>query len=900
MGIRSTNYPVNVNGVAQGVHDIIRSNCSEQQTVISRQQSYPDGGVIDLSKYAAQDINLDGVQIPEISNDGEYVGELPFTVYSTINIDGRFVAAMAGGYVGISSDGKVWNSKKVVSDSLIKIRYLNGAYYFTGFYGSILRSEDLDNFELVARFPGYRIIDIDYGNGIYAAVSSNNGEVFTSTDGFQFTQKTTLGFALNFITFGLGVFMVGGYGNHMYSTADFDTFTESPEFSYTLNGCYFIDNNFIAVGVGGYIYYFTDFNNVNRTYIGGFYYSATIGYNGIYYIITASEGNVLRSTNYKLDNSWSVYKFENGLYINSQSFNDNVFLVTSSSGFIALSYDKGVTFDVQSGHNYTGIVLGDLGFVGVADDGTIINSPDGDEYDSQELINAMLYSIAFGNGTYVACGSYLNGSSQQRGLIVYSTDARNWTRIEFTSTSFFKKVRFINGQFYVVGMGLTPTGVNYLISATGDAFTSYSINIGANSINDIAYNPVRQRYFIVCDGGIIRLSADSISYDDPVTINHLNHYGAASMLGAYVAVGESTAEEIPQQLLVSYDEDFDYVPGNGKYIRIGSGDYQFNGGITVDESTNTMYIYGNGIVATTKDLQTFSIELISRIQINDIYAYNGTVITIGNNYILKKTEFYGQSIVDSGLLNDYSLDDEEAYTIAYDYNTSYVSDIGDRRLNNNFISHDIVPGQLISLSYYDINCSNFKTIRASLDGEEVGVSTSNLRAMQYWLDTTYLELEEASELTLEIDDNTDVHTIIFNIIPPCRIRYVLYYVNKLGGLDTLVMKGEYSESDTFDRTQINTNYDRSLPYNFQYKTILHTDKKTVTLNTGYLNNEQSSRMDHILCSPKMWLHDIKTGLIHAAYLDSTSFSINRHPVFGNKLNNYGIQVTIAQDIIRRG
>lgn len=59
------------------------------------------------------------------------------------------------------------------------------------------------------------------------------------------------------------------------------------------------------------------------------------------------------------------------------------------------------------------------------------------------------------------------------------------------------------------------------------------------------------------------------------------------------------------------------------------------------------------------------------------------------------------------------------------------------------------------------------------------------------------------------------------------------------------------------------------------------------------------KMDHVLLSPKVWLHDLDEDVVYSAMMANDSFTIHQVPTTNRNNNNYTIDVYIAQDVIRR-
>lgn len=233
----------------------------------------------------------------------------------------------------------------------------------------------------------------------------------------------------------------------------------------------------------------------------------------------------------------------------------------------------------------------------------------------------------------------------------------------------------------------------------------------------------------------------------------------------------------------------------------------------------------------------------------------------------------------------------DAGLFAYDYNTEYISDIGTERMNNDAMSYDIVPGQFATLSFYSESTES-KTVTATLNGTTVDTRTTSARSFQYWLDTSDLEAQEGDTLVLAVGG----YSVTYTFADPCSYRYVLYYVNKYGGVDSLLIKGRVTESLSNSPYTINGFYDRSRPGNFQRRTIQNTATRSWEFNTAYMTVEESEKIDHLTLSPKVWMQDLDSGLMYAALISDSSVEVKRGKLSERR---YAITVSQSQDIIRR-
>ena len=138
----------------------------------------------------------------------------------------------------------------------------------------------------------------------------------------------------------------------------------------------------------------------------------------------------------------------------------------------------------------------------------------------------------------------------------------------------------------------------------------------------------------------------------------------------------------------------------------------------------------------------------------------------------------------------------------------------------------------------------------------------------------------------------------FKVVNTCS-RYALYYVNAYGGWDSLLIEGNHSEMDNLTRHMRETEYDNRNVQNRGTHNYVNEIVKTLTLHTSWLSDDESSRMHHLLNSTNVYLGDIRSGAMIPVVLTDTQTDYKTYKGNGGRLVNYSINVTIAQERIRR-
>lgn len=162
---------------------------------------------------------------------------------------------------------------------------------------------------------------------------------------------------------------------------------------------------------------------------------------------------------------------------------------------------------------------------------------------------------------------------------------------------------------------------------------------------------------------------------------------------------------------------------------------------------------------------------------------------------------------------------------------------------------------------------------------------------QQWLildDKLYLH-DRATKLSVNGDN--------YNLVDSC-CKFCIYYVNSVGGWDSFLIDGNDKKVDNITRYSTIKNFDNTKT-DFERKNYISIINPKITLYTGWLNDDESSRIYNLLESNELYLHDLETGdIVPINILNNTceyrTFSNNGRHKF-----NYEINVEVAQSKIRR-
>jgi hypothetical protein len=126
-------------------------------------------------------------------------------------------------------------------------------------------------------------------------------------------------------------------------------------------------------------------------------------------------------------------------------------------------------------------------------------------------------------------------------------------------------------------------------------------------------------------------------------------------------------------------------------------------------------------------------------------------------------------------------------------------------------------------------------------------------------------------------------------------QYALYYVNAYGGWDTLAVLGNTKVRDTLKRYTTEQVYDNTQTHNRGKVNYVNEVTRAFTFNTHPLNEDQASRMHHLLNSPHVYLHDVLTDHVYPIVLTGNTTEHSKGP----GLHSYTIEAELAQTRIRR-
>jgi hypothetical protein len=129
-------------------------------------------------------------------------------------------------------------------------------------------------------------------------------------------------------------------------------------------------------------------------------------------------------------------------------------------------------------------------------------------------------------------------------------------------------------------------------------------------------------------------------------------------------------------------------------------------------------------------------------------------------------------------------------------------------------------------------------------------------------------------------------------------KYCLYYLNAYGGWDSFLINGNDKETDTITSYKYMKNADNTKKQ-FALNNYLNVISKKYSLKTDWLNDDEASRMYHLLESTEVWLHNLETDEITPVIITNKTCEYKTFKNNGRKKFYYTIDVEASQERIRK-
>lgn len=130
-------------------------------------------------------------------------------------------------------------------------------------------------------------------------------------------------------------------------------------------------------------------------------------------------------------------------------------------------------------------------------------------------------------------------------------------------------------------------------------------------------------------------------------------------------------------------------------------------------------------------------------------------------------------------------------------------------------------------------------------------------------------------------------------------RYCLYYKNPFGGYDHLLLEGAVILKRANSRETFKADYNNGLGMREEWD-FMNETTASYEVNTGYLTEDESSRMPYLLDSPDVYLCDLENPTVFIpAVIATDSYSYQSANRLGMKMRNHTFEVKVAQNTYKR-
>lgn len=153
-----------------------------------------------------------------------------------------------------------------------------------------------------------------------------------------------------------------------------------------------------------------------------------------------------------------------------------------------------------------------------------------------------------------------------------------------------------------------------------------------------------------------------------------------------------------------------------------------------------------------------------------------------------------------------------------------------------------------------------------------------------------------SSVVFSTTDSTD-GSIYVDITNTCY-DYCLYYCNAYGGWDSLLIKGNVLRTDNIESHYFNKTFKNSTQ-EFEKKKYANVFTTTYRLHTDWFNDDEQSRLHHLLGSTEVYLHNLVTDEIEPVNITNKNIEYKTFTNNGKRKWCNTIDVEVAQTRVRK-
>lgn len=138
-------------------------------------------------------------------------------------------------------------------------------------------------------------------------------------------------------------------------------------------------------------------------------------------------------------------------------------------------------------------------------------------------------------------------------------------------------------------------------------------------------------------------------------------------------------------------------------------------------------------------------------------------------------------------------------------------------------------------------------------------------------------------------------TLRYNIVNPCKSRYSVFYLNRLGGWQSLCMQGfekRTNATETITATAPRVSRFSGCVNNAGTFTALQNYNKTLYLHTGYLTSKERMYIDDLLTTERLYVFDQVDRVFRTATIENKTQEID----YSRRLVDYTLQLKLNDNV----
>lgn len=229
----------------------------------------------------------------------------------------------------------------------------------------------------------------------------------------------------------------------------------------------------------------------------------------------------------------------------------------------------------------------------------------------------------------------------------------------------------------------------------------------------------------------------------------------------------------------------------------------------------------------------------------------------------------------------------------YYYDYTFDDTIGTSYIRNSSVLNTVAANQLIIFSVFNPAGEEHAIKITTSDGSTDSTRTFILHEAGIHHITLPVE-DNAIKVTFSHDSVKDI--IEYDVIRKCN-NNILYYLNKLGGWDSMIFSGRNIATDSYD---INAAKNKALnianddeQYNFEQYHYLKNINRTYKLTTSWLTDNEAELMSNVFTTTRAYLYT--NGKFVPVLVNNKNYEKKTFNNQGRKLYNYTIELTESQN-----